>query len=120
VTDVIELRGLRLLAVVGVGDDERSAPQPLEVDVDLARPFARAAASDDVAATTDYSAVVALVERVAAAGGFSLLETLADRVAREVLAIDEAVESVTVAVRKLRPPVPSDLASAGVRTTVSR
>ncbi len=119
-TDVIELRGLRLLAVVGVGEGERSSPQPLEVDLDVARPFAAAAASDDVAATTDYAAVVALVERVVAAGEYSLLEALADRVAREVLALDPAVESVTVVVRKLRPPVPSDLASAGARTTRSR
>lgn len=118
-TDVIELRGLRLLAVIGVGDDERSAPQPLEVDLDVARPFAAAAAADDVAATTDYAAVVELVERVAA-GGFALLEALADRVARGVLALDPEIESVTVAVRKLNPPVDSDLASAGARTTVTR
>ncbi len=118
-TDVIELRGLRLLCVIGVGDDERSRPQPLELDLDVARPFARAAADDDVAATTDYAAVVALVERVAA-GRFALLEALCDRVAREVLGLDPEIESVTVAARKLRPPVPSDLASAGARTTVTR
>jgi len=45
---------------------------------------------------------------------------LAYRVAREVLAFDSAIESVTVAVRKLRPPVELDVATAGVRCTVTR
>jgi hypothetical protein len=37
-----------------------------------------------------------------------------------VLAFDEAIESVSVAVRKLRPPVALDVATAGVRCSVSR
>jgi hypothetical protein len=37
-----------------------------------------------------------------------------------VLAIDPAVSQVSVAVRKVHPPVPEDVASVGVRTTVRR
>jgi dihydroneopterin aldolase/2-amino-4-hydroxy-6-hydroxymethyldihydropteridine diphosphokinase len=57
-----------------------------------------------------------------------LLEHLAERIARVVLAAGSSagapdapggpggqVAAVTVAVRKLRPPVPVDMASAGVR-----
>ena len=46
-----------------------------------------------------------------------LLEALAERVAAEVLSLDSRISAVTVAVRKLRPPVPQDLASSGVRVT---
>ena len=47
-----------------------------------------------------------------------LLERLAQRIAEEALAVAHVpVRSVTVTVRKLRPPVPVDLASAGVRIT---
>ena len=49
-----------------------------------------------------------------------MLETLAYRVAYEVLALDEEIASVTVSVRKVRPPVVEDVASVGVRCTVLR
>jgi dihydroneopterin aldolase len=47
---------------------------------------------------------------------FALLERLATRIA-EVVCRDPRVLSVTVTVRKLRPPVPVDLTSAAVRIT---
>jgi FolB domain-containing protein len=119
-TDVIELRKLRVSAIVGVLAEERDRAQPLEFDLDIERNFEEAAMNDDLTETTDYAAVVTITTSVATKGRFLLLETLAYRVAREVLALDEAIEAVVVAVRKLRPPVPEDLASAGVRCRVSR
>jgi hypothetical protein len=41
-------------------------------------------------------------------------------VAHEILAFDAEITSVTVAVRKVRPPVTQDVASVGVRCTVQR
>jgi dihydroneopterin aldolase len=120
VNDVIELRELRCSAVVGVLSEERVHAQPLAFDIDIARPFQEAAAKDDLDATTNYATVLSLVTRTAIAGGFVLLETLATRVAHEVLALDVAITSVTVAVRKLYPPVDEDVASVGVRCTVLR
>lgn len=119
-SDVIELRGLRCRAVVGVLADERRRPQTIEFDLFIERSFTEAALNDDLAATTNYAEVLALVERVAVDGEFLLLETLAYHVAREVLAFDSAVTEVTVAVRKLHPPVPEDVGSVGVRTSVRR
>ena len=119
-SDVIELRELRLSAIVGVLREERDRAQPLAFDLDVQRPFEEAAMNDDLAETTDYATVLEIASRVAHEGAFLLLETLAYRVAREVLAFDSAIESVTVAVRKLRPPVELDVATAGVRCTVTR
>ena len=65
----------------------------------------------------DYGAVVAAVEKVVAGERHRLLERLATRIADEVLALDARIDAVTVTVRKLRPPVPVDLASAGVTLT---
>ena len=62
----------------------------------------------------DYGLVVATVERVVGEERHRLLERVATRVADDVLALDPRIASVTVSVRKLRPPVPVDLASAGV------
>lgn len=119
-SEVIELRELRCNAVVGVLDEERVHAQPLAFDIDIVRPFHTAVANDDLLATTNYATVLTLATRIAVEGGFVLLETLASRVAHEVLAFDDAITSVTVVVRKIDPPVDEDVASVGVRCTVSR
>lgn len=112
--DVVELRGLRTLGVCGVLPGEQLRPQPLEVDLDVIADLAPAGRSDDLDDTVDYGALCAVVERVASTERFGLLERLAERIAEVVLS-DDRVSSVTVSVRKLRPPVPQQLATAGVR-----
>lgn len=114
--DRVELRGLRLSGICGVLPEEQTRAQPLELDLDLVLPLAAAGASDDLGDTVDYGAVCDLVERVVTEGRPQLLEQLAERIAAEVLAAG-GVEQVTVAVRKLRPPVPQQLATSGVRIT---
>jgi len=103
VNDVIELRELRCSAVVGVLAEERERAQPLVFDLELVRPFEEAALNDDIAETTNYADVLSLTCRTATEGRYLLLETLAYRVAYEVLALDEEIASVTVSVRKVRP-----------------
>ena len=49
-----------------------------------------------------------------------LLETLVHRVAQAILDFDPEITSVTVVVAKLRPPVPEDVATVGVRCSVQR
>jgi dihydroneopterin aldolase len=120
VPDRIELRGLRTIGRVGVPAAERARGQPLEIDIDLAVDLADAARSDDVADTVDYAAVCERVVATVVERPVALLEHLASRVAAALLALDERVGAVEVAVRKLRPPVPQDLASSGVRVRRSR
>jgi dihydroneopterin aldolase len=118
--DEIQLRGLRVTGTHGVLDEERARAQPFEVDVDLSADLSPAGASDALVDTVDYGAVVALVAAIVGSERFALLEALAARIASAVLALDGRVASVTVTVRKLRPPVPVDLAHAGVRVTRAR
>ena len=118
-SDRIELRGLRLLGICGALPEERDRAQPLELDVDVEADLAPAGASDALDDTVDYGALCATIERVVTGERFTLLERLATRVADEVLA-DGRVRGVTVAVRKLRPPVPQQLATSGVRITRTR
>jgi 7,8-dihydroneopterin aldolase/epimerase/oxygenase len=120
VPDRIELRGLRLVGRVGLLDHERAQPQPLEVDLDLSVDMSAAGASDDLADTVDYAAVCDTVAATVGERHVDLLEHLTTRVADAVLALDGRIASVDVAVRKLRPPVPHDLASSGVRIVRDR
>ena len=118
--DRIEIRGLRLLAHVGVPDAERAVAQPVELDIDLEVDLRDAAESDAVTDTVDYGAVAGAVAEVVTDRRFALLERLAADVADTVLAHDARTRAVTVAVRKLRPPVPLDVGSTGVRLRRTR
>ena len=117
--DRIELRGLRATGTHGASPEERSRPQPFEVDVDVEADLGPAGRSDALADTVDYGGLAEAVVRTVEGECFSLLERLAERIA-EGLLDDQRVRSVTVAVRKLRPPVAVDMATAGVRITRQR
>jgi 7,8-dihydroneopterin aldolase/epimerase/oxygenase len=118
--DRIELRGLRTAARVGVLPIERDQDQPLEVDLDVVVDLEEAGASDDLADTVHYGAVCDAVVRAVGAGHVALLERLAELVAQAVLGVDPRIVAVDLAVRKLRPPVPHDLATSGVHVVRTR
>ena len=116
--DRIELRGLRATGTHGASPEERSRPQPFEVDVDVEADLGPAGRSDALADTVDYGGLAEAVVRTVEGECFSLLERLAERIAEEALRCAGArARSVTVTVRKLRPPVAVDMASAGVTLT---
>ena len=112
--DRIELRALRAVGTHGVLAEEQTRAQPFEVDLELEADLEAAGRSDDLADTVDYGALAEQVAAVVAGERYALLERLAERIAETALA-DGRVRSVTVTVRKLRPPVAVDLGSAAVR-----
>lgn len=118
--DRILVHGLRVLCHVGVPAEERAVAQPVEIDLDLEVDVAAAAESDLVADTVDYGAVSLAVAGEVAAGEFHLLERLASVVVETAFAVDERVRGASVTVRKLRPPVPLDVATTGVHIRRSR
>jgi dihydroneopterin aldolase len=114
--DEITLTGLRVFGRHGVYE-ERRVGQDFVVDVTLRLDTRRAAATDDVADTVHYGE---LAERIAAIVGgdpVDLLETLAARIADEVLTAD-LVRSVRVTVHKPDAPIP--LAFDDVAVTIER
>ena len=114
--DRIELRGLRAVGIHGALPEEQTRAQPFEVDLELHLDLRPAGQSDDLTDTIDYGALAESVERIVTRERFQLLERLAERIADEIRR-DQRVEAVTVTVRKLRPPVAVDLASAAVTIT---
>ena len=118
--DQIELRALRSIGVCGALPEEQERAQPLEVDLDVTADLAAAGASDALADTVDYGELCRVVDDVITGERFMLLERLASRLAEAVLAQDRRIVSVTVAVRKLRPPVPQQLSTSGVRIVRTR
>lgn len=85
-TDTVSIRELRVSAVIGVRDWEREIEQTLVLAVDMAADVAKAAATDRISDALDYSAVAQTVTDVVTQGEFQLIETAAERVARQLLA----------------------------------
>jgi len=112
----ILVTGLEVLGTHGVLPEEQTRAQPFGVDLELEVDLGPAGASDDLADTIDYAAVIAVAARIVETERFQLLERLATRIA-EACREDERVTAVTVTVRKLRPPVPASLDHVGVRVT---
>jgi len=114
--DRIELRGLRCVGTHGVLAEEQERGQPFEIDLDLAVDLRPAGVSDSLADTVDYGAVAATVaDIVSGPRSFALLEALAWHLADAVLDVDRRITGVTVALRKLRPPLAQDIGTVGVR-----
>lgn len=118
--DRIEIRRLRLVGTHGVLPEERQRAQPFTVDLDLWLDTTAAGASDDLADTVDYGAVVAAVAQVVQGTSHRLLESLAGAVADTALAHDPRVATVAVTVTKVRPPLPFDVGGVGVRVVRRR
>ena len=112
--DTIILSGIRALGAHGVLPEEQGRPQPFEVDVELSLDLAPAGRSDALSDTVDYDGLTAQIVKIVEAGGLSLLEALASRIA-DACKADPRVASVVVTVKKLRPPVPVDVDHVAVR-----
>jgi len=84
---------------LGVPEQERSQPQPVEIDLVLGVDLSAAASSDDVRDTIDYQKLVDQVRHTAMKGPVRLIETLADRICQLVLS-DSRVQEISVRVRK--------------------
>lgn len=101
--DRITLCDLEVACRVGVPEEERARPQRLLLTVEMECDFRDAAARDDLAGTVDYYTVSRRLLAMTSAGSWKLIETLAEEVARLVLA-EFAVQAVSVEVKKFILP----------------
>lgn len=116
-TDRIELRGLEVLALHGVLEHEKVEPQVFRVDLVVFVDLTAAGETDDLADTVDYGRLAQDAHDLVASESHQLIETVADRVARQVLG-DTRVERVMVTVHKPDAPIP--LGFDDVAVTIDR
>ena len=109
-----------MVAVCGAFDEERRCPQPLRVDLDVELDVSAASASDDLTDTVSYALVCDAAAGALVDAAPRLLEHATAVVARAVLEVDARIEAVMVTVTKLRPPIPLDVATVGVRQRRTR
>ena len=83
--DTIFLRGLEVECIIGFIEWERRIKQRLVIDLEMPIDCARAAATDEVGDTLDYSQVAARVTAFIGSSSTMLVETLAHRTAMLIL-----------------------------------
>ena len=111
---IIRIKNPSVNGIIGVEDQERTAPRQLIVNVELHANASAAAAADDIDKAVDYAEIAERISSLVSESSFRLLEALADAILKEILT-DRRVEYVSVEVDK-----PGALeASESVSVTVS-
>jgi dihydroneopterin aldolase len=105
------VRELEIVASVGLLEYEKRYEQRIIVSVDLAVRDDYDGASDRLADVLDYGKVVDDIARLIQSEHVNLIETLAERIARQCLA-DQRVESARVRIEK--PDVLPSCRSVGI------
>ncbi len=113
--DLIEVRGLRVLGCHGVTEHERQTRQPFLVDIDIEHDAFKAAHSDDLADTVDYTKICRRAVDVVESESYRLLESLAFRLC-SVIIENHAVIRATVRVTKPNAELGVDAEVAVLRT----
>lgn len=104
VFDVISIEGITARGLHGVYPQEREKGQEFSVDIQMTVDTRVAAVTDDLTYTVDYSQVAVEVSRILQGTPVNLLETLADTIARRILAFPR-VQAVSVQVHKPQAPL---------------
>ena len=116
-TYVVTIRGLELLASIGIRKREREHKQRVRISVDLTARESAALPGEDRRRIINYEKIVAAIRDIAASGHIELCEGFAERVCTACFA-DPRVERVRVWVEK--PDVFADAEGVGAVLERSR
>ena len=97
--DLIQIKGLHLRTMIGVGKEERRDRQDVMIDIDLHADMRAAGRSDDIRDSVDYRALTKRIIALVESSKFYLVEKLAAEIASLCLE-DKRVERARVAVEK--------------------
>jgi len=116
--DQISLEGMVFSGRHGVRPAEREEPQEFRVDVKVDADLVQPGQSDRVEETVDYRQIYAIAKVVIEGESAKLIETLAQKIAEQVLALDR-VSAVSVRIAK-RPQSMRPIDAASVKITRTR
>lgn len=115
----VSLENIRLYGYHGASENERELGQRFEIDVELIADLSEAVKSDSMKKTVDYEKVYRLVESEVVNQKYHLLETMADKIARDILDQFDALE-VIVRVRKPSVPIAGAIDHVEIEVTRAR
>jgi dihydroneopterin aldolase len=100
----VALEGLEFHAFHGVYPHERESGNWFEVDISVETDFSLAAATDELVGTVNYETLFKVVKAEMEQPS-KLLETVAEKIANDVLEIFPNVIYVELKISKLNPPI---------------
>lgn len=115
----IALEGLEFHALHGVYPHERESGNFFEVDIAVETDFSKAAATDELLGTVNYETLFKIVKDEMEQPS-KLLETVAEKVANDVLEVFPNVISVEFRISKLNPPIGGKCRKATVSLVKTR
>ncbi|MCC2671518.1 MAG: dihydroneopterin aldolase [Armatimonadetes bacterium] len=118
--DRIRIEGIELHGFHGVPAAEREVGHRYRIDAVLELDLRAAARADDVAETVDYGEVARVIIGVGTGPSVQLVETLAERMAEQVLARFPRVQAIELEVAKIHPPVALQFHAAVIQIRRSR
>lgn len=112
--DKIRIEELKIFAHHGVFEFENINGQYFYVNAELEVDAEKAGFSDNLEESVDYGAVCKLIEKVMTEKTYKLIETVAQKIASEILLNYSLVKNVTVEVRKPEAPIEMEFGSVSV------
>lgn len=103
--NIIKIRKATFYGYHGVMSEEQSVGGKFEADVDIYTDFSKATEDDNLKETIDYHKVYSFMYQLALEQKYYLIESLAMKIADELLKKFNQIEKVAVRVRKNNPPL---------------
>lgn len=104
-TNIIRIKGATFYGYHGVRSEEQSVGGKFEADVDIYTDFSYAAKDDNLKETINYQNVYAFMYDLALEQKYYLIESLATKIADELLKRYKGINKVAIRVRKNNPPM---------------
>ena len=104
-TNIIRIKNAQFYAYHGALKEEQNIGGKFEVDVDIQTDFSQAAESDELHLTINYHEVYKYLDKIIHSHKYYLIETIAKKIADEVIAHFSGIEKIIVRVRKRSVPV---------------
>jgi len=103
--NIIRIRKATFYGYHGVRSEEQSVGGKFEADVDIYTDFSEAAKEDNLDQTIDYHKVYSFMYQLALGQKYYLIESLAAKIADDLLQKFERIKKVAVRIRKNNPPL---------------
>ena len=103
--NIIRIKKATFYGYHGVLSEEQSVGGKFEADVDIYTNFSKAAEHDSLKETVNYDKVYKFMYKLALEQKYHLIETLAGKIADELLSAFPLINKVAVRTRKNNPPL---------------
>lgn len=98
----VKVNDLDIICVIGCGEEERSLPQKISLDLELEYDISAPALSDDIKQAVNYAEIAKRLSEVCQERKFRLVERLGSECCQLILDEWPQVQKIRLEVRKIR------------------